>query len=150
MERNRIDIKIGHQKLPFNQILELYNSLKWFVYTKGEQKEKLLQAIQNSSYVVTAWDEEKLIGLARCLSDDVSIFYLQDILIKPEYQRQGIGSELLSKCLERYEHVRTKVLLTGAQVHQKLFYESFGYKNTKDFSNIELNAFVQIKGVELE
>ncbi len=142
-----IDIKTGHKMLSFKQITEFYNLLEWFAYTKGDQKERLLEAIQNSNYVVTAWSGEKLIGLARCLSDDVSIFYLQDILINPEYQRQGIGRKLLSKCLKRYEHVRTKILLTDSEERQKLFYESLGYKNTKDFSDEELNAFVQIKGM---
>ena len=143
------DIKTG-QNLPFEQVIQLYNSVGWLAYTTGLQKKKLQKAIQNSTYVVTAWKGNKIIGLARCISDDVSIFYLQDILINPEYQRQGIGRKLMLNCLERFEHVRMKVLLTDDEERQRVFYESLGYKNTKDLSKIELNAFVQISGVELE
>lgn len=136
--------------LPVDQLVELYNSVGWLAYTNDEQRPNLLKAIQNSTHVVTAWDGDKLVGLARCLSDDVSICYLQDILIHPEYQRLGIGRKLLLNCIERFAHVRMKVLITDDEERQKRFYESLGYKNTKDLIKIPLNAFVQIKGMELE
>ena len=136
--------------VPVEQLVELYTSVGWLAYTNDEQRPYLLKAIQNSTHVVTAWDGDKLVGLARCLSDDVSICYLQDILIHPEYQRLGIGRKLLLNCIERFAHVRMKVLITDDEERQKRFYESLGYKNTKDLIKIPLNAFVQIKGMELE
>ena len=92
------------------QLIKLYNSVGWTAYTKDPVERLLLKAIQNSTYVVSAWDGRKLVGLARGLSDDVSIFYLQDILIHPDYQKHGIGTTLLKECLERFQHVRMKVL----------------------------------------
>ena len=83
-------------------------------------------------------------------SDDVSICYLQDILIHPEFQRHGIGRKMLSNCLERFAHVRMKVLITDDEERQKLFYESLGFKNTKDLKKMPLNAYVQIAGRDLE
>ena len=142
-------IKTGHD-LPFDQLVDLYNAVGWLAYTTEEQKPKLQQAIRNSTYVVTVWNGEKMVGLARCISDDVSICYLQDILIHPEHQRHGIGRKLLSNCLERFAHVRMQVLLTDDEERQLKFYESLGYKNTKDLKKIPLNAFVQITGRELE
>jgi GNAT superfamily N-acetyltransferase len=150
MKSSLIDIKIGQHNLPFKQVIGLYNSVGWVNYTTEEQRPRLQEAIRNSTYVVTAWSGEKLIGLARCVSDDISIFYLQDILINPEYQRRGVGRSLLLKCLERFEHVRMKVLLTDDEERQRVFYESLGYKNTKDLKKVKLNAFVQIAGMELE
>ena len=43
-----------------------------------------------------------------------------------------------------------KVLLTDDEERQKIFYESLGYKNTKDLKKNPLNAYVQIAGRELE
>ena len=149
MNASSYTIKTGHD-LPFDQLVDLYNSVGWQAYTTDEQKPRLQQAIRNSTYVVTMWHGEKMIGLSRCISDDVSICYLQDILIHPEYQRQGVGRTLLLNCLERFAHVRTKVLLTDDEERQIKFYESFGYKNTKELKKIPLNAFVQIMGMELE
>ncbi len=144
-----ITLKTGHDT-PFDQLVDLYNSVGWLAYTTDEQRPKLQEAINNSTYVVTAWSGETLVGLARCLSDDVSICYLQDILIHPELQRHGIGRKMLSNCLERFAHVRMKVLITDDEERQKLFYESLGFKNTKDLKKIPLNAYVQIAGRDLE
>lgn len=149
MDTSTYFLKIGHD-LPLDQLVDLYNSVGWLAYTTDEQRPKLQEAIRNSTYVVTIWSGEKLVGLARCISDDVSICYLQDILIHPNHQRHGIGRRLLSNCLERFTHVRMQVLLTDDEERQKKFYESLGYKNTKDLKKMPLNAFVQITGRELE
>jgi ribosomal protein S18 acetylase RimI-like enzyme len=144
-----IILKVGSD-ISFEQLVDLYNSVGWLAYTTGEQKPKLQDAIRNSTYVVTAWSDEMLVGLARCISDDVAICYLQDILIRPDHQRLGIGRKLILNCLEHFAHVRMKVLITDDEERQKLFYESMGYKNTKDLKEIPLNTFVKIEGGELE
>jgi ribosomal protein S18 acetylase RimI-like enzyme len=149
MNPDSIKLKTGSD-IPLDEIVDLYNSVGWLAYTNDEQRPKLQEAIRNSTYVVTAWSNDKLVGLARCLSDDVAICYLQDILIDPEYQRQGIGRKLLHNCLERFAHVRMQVLLTDDEERQIKFYESLNYKNTKDLKKTPLNVFVQIAGRELE
>ena len=135
--------------IAYDQLLELYGSVGWLAYISEERRGELQKAIENSTYVVSAWDGDRLVGLARGLSDDVSIFYLQDLLVHPVYQRQGIGRRLMVECLERYRHVRSKVFLTDDEPYQLRFYESMGYRNTKELSSIRLNAFVQIDGVDL-
>jgi ribosomal protein S18 acetylase RimI-like enzyme len=133
---------------PLPQLIGLYNAVGWTTYTRdGDELEK---AIRNSTYVVCAWDGEQLVGLVRCLSDDVSICYLQDILVHLDYQRQGIGRRLMENCLERFDHVRAKVLLTDDEERQHAFYKSLGYKNTRELQKISLNAFVQMNGIALE
>jgi len=93
---------------------------------------------------VTARDAEgTLVGLARCLSDDVSIMYLQDVLVHPDQHRHGIGGELVRRCLDRFAHVRQRVLLTDDEPGQVAFYESLGYQNVRDFGPPTLNAFVR-------
>ena len=135
--------------IAYDQLLELYGSVGWLAYISEERRGELQKAIENSTYVVSAWDGDRLVGLARGLSDDVSIFYLQDLLVHPVYQRQGIGRRLMEECLGRYDHVRSKVFLTDDEGYQLAFYESLGYKNTKELSSVRLNAFVQIDGVDL-
>ena len=146
------DIEIKYDKeINLVSLLDLYNSVNWLNYTNDENRGKLQDAIRNSSFVVSAWSESnKLIGLARCISDDVSICYLQDILINPNFQRQGIGRKLLSNCLDRFKHVRTKLLLTDDEEKQRLFYESFGYMNTKDIKKFTLNTFVIMEGISTD
>jgi len=123
------------------QLLKLYNSVGWSAYT--DNIETLANAIQGSSYVCLVWDKDTLIALVRCISDDASIMYLQDVLVDPKYQKKGIGRVLVQKSLDRYSHVRQKVLLTDNRPEQLRFYESLGYKNIKEYET--LNAFVQFK-----
>ena len=91
-----MEMRVGSD-IPFDQLLELYNAVGWVMYTNEQRRGELEKAIRNSTYVVSAWDGDKLVGLARGLSDDVAIFYLQDILVHPEYQKQGIGKRLMGK-----------------------------------------------------
>lgn len=132
--------------VPIQELVELYQSVNWLLY--AADPDGLARAVDRSTYVVTARDGDgRLIGLARCLSDDVSIAYLQDVLVHPDHQRRGIGRFLVMVCLERFGHVRRKVLLTDDEPGQAAFYESLGFRNLRDFGPPTINAFVQISTV---
>ena len=69
------------------QLLKLYNSVGWSAYTNNI--DSLSKAIQGSSYVCSVWNKDALIALIRCISDDASIMYVQDVLVDPKYQKKG-------------------------------------------------------------
>lgn len=121
-------------------LLDLYESVGWRAYTCDP--EGLATAVANSTYIVEARADGELVGLARGLSDEVSIFYLQDILVRPEWQRRGVGKALMLDCLERFRHVRSKVLLTDDLPSQHLFYEAMGYQDIRHVSDENLHTFV--------
>ena len=123
------------------ELLHLYEAAGWKAYTRDPAS--LARAVANSTYVVTARHNGQLIGLARCLSDDVSIFYLQDILVRPEFQRRGIGTQLMSRCQDRYKHVRTQVLMTDDLASQYAFYRSMGWTRMQELEGPPLNIFVR-------
>jgi ribosomal protein S18 acetylase RimI-like enzyme len=128
-------------------LVDLYTSVGWTTYAKDSAS--LRKAIENSSFVVSMWDEGKLVGLARCVSDDVSISYIQDILVRPSHQRRGVGRSLVRECLSRYGHVRQTALLTDDLPEQARFYESLGFANTKVAEGGVLNAFVLMRDSRL-
>ncbi len=99
--------------------------------------------------VCGAWDGGELVGLVRVVSDGHTIMYLQDILIHPEHQRRGLGRALAERVLERYAHVRQKVLLTDDRPEQHAFYEALGFSNVAGLEETRLNAYVRIEGAEL-
>jgi GNAT superfamily N-acetyltransferase len=136
-----VDIQV-EREVSDADLIGLYDAVVWVAYTRAP--DTLAKAIANSSIVVTARDEDgELIGLARGLSDDASIFYLQDILVRPEHRRTGVGRQLLAVCLERYGHVRQKVVLTDDDAAQQRFYESLGYVNTTSVTGVSLNTYVR-------
>ena len=123
-----------------SELAELYGTLGWTAYTRD--LESLVRAVANSTYVVTARYGGQLIGLARALSDDVSILYLQDILVRPEFQGRGIGKQLMGRCQERYRHVRAQVLMTDDLPSQTAFYRSMGWTRMQELEGPPLNIFV--------
>ena len=128
-------------------LVALYEAVGWTVY--AADPDALARAVAGSDFVVAAVDGGRLIGLARCVSDDVSIVYIQDILVHPDHQRRGVGRALVQDVLDRYAHVRQKVLLTDDRPEQLRFYASLGFSNTAGLVSTPLNAFVRIEGVTL-
>ena len=134
---------LRHDKhVDLDSLLGLYGSVGWTTYT--DHPEWLQLAVEESSYVVTEWtDGGELIGLARALSDGHSIFYLQDILVRPEHQGRGVATRLLADCLERFSHVRQKVLLTDDEDTQRRLYEAAGFVRLADYEDAALNAYIK-------
>ena len=125
------------------ELIELYSSVGWMAY--AADPENLRKAIVGSSYVVTARGADGvLIGLARAISDDATIAYVQDILVRPSVQRLGAGRAMVEKILERYRHIRQIVLLTDDWASQRAFYESMAFVEAHDFEPSPLRAFVRI------
>jgi ribosomal protein S18 acetylase RimI-like enzyme len=116
-------IEINEETFP--AILAVYESVEWAAYTNDESK--LKRGLKNSHRVWGAYDDDDLIGILRTISDGETIVYLQDILVRPNRQRLGIGTQLMLKFLTEYEDFRQKVLLTDNTEAQRSFYESMGF-----------------------
>jgi ribosomal protein S18 acetylase RimI-like enzyme len=116
-------IEINEETFP--AILAVYESVEWAAYTNDAGK--LKRGLKNSHRVWGAYDDDDLIGILRTISDGESVVYLQDILVRPDRQRLGIGTQLMLKFLTEYENFRQKVLLTDNTEAQKGFYESMGF-----------------------
>jgi len=138
---------VDSDQLTVDEVAELYESVGWSSYTIDPGQ--LLDAITRSTYWVTARDASRLVGIARCLSDDFSICYLQDVLVRPETQRQGVGRELVDRCGRRFEHVRQHVLLTDDEEHQHRLCRAAGYSEVAALRNDRLHAFDRIRGAKL-
>ncbi|MGX7825234.1 GNAT family N-acetyltransferase [Actinokineospora sp. 24-640] len=136
------ELVIGPESgIPLDELLALYAAVGWSAYTDSPS---LLQAgVDGASYVVTARQGGRLVGLARALSDGATVCYLQDVLVHPAEQRRGIGRALVGAVLDRYRTVRQKVLLTDDEPAQRAFYESLGYTEIRDYGPGTLRSFVR-------
>jgi GNAT superfamily N-acetyltransferase len=127
--------------LTFADVLALYESVGWTAYTRTP--ETIRAALAGSSFVAGAFRDDRLVGLVRAVSDDVTISYVQDLLVHPHAQRSGAGAALIKAVARRYAHVRQHVLLTDDEPGQRAFYESAGYAETRDLGDGTLRAFVR-------
>lgn len=125
------------------ELVALYSLIGWGSYTA--EPDRLVLALRQSLLVATAWDDEALVGLARVVGDAVSIAYLQDVLVHPDYERSGVGTSLVKAVLEPYASVRQHVLLTDDEPAQRAFYESLGFTEVHDFTPRQLRAFARFQ-----
>lgn len=128
-----------HTTINDDEIMKLYESVQWSNYTQNP--EMLQNACRNSLAMIGAWDGENLIGMIRVVGDGHSIIYIQDIIVRPDYQRQGIGTKLLNEILSRYSHVYQKILLTENSEKTVQFYESLGFKADCHFGCVAFCQF---------
>ena len=110
----------------FEEIFPLYEAVGWTNYTSNPTM--LQNALEHSLFLISARDEEgNLIGFLRAVGDGYSIIYIQDIIVLPEYQRQGIGTQLLRQTLEHFKEVYQMILTTDSELKTIAFYESNGF-----------------------
>lgn len=67
-----------------------------------------------------------LVGLLRAVGDGCTVVLVQDLLVRPDHQRRGIGTALMQAALERFRSVRQVQLLTDDTEKTKRFYRSLG------------------------
>ncbi len=121
------------------QILSLYGSVGWTAYT--DTPEALRQGFANSLLTLGAYENNTLLGLIRVVGDGYTGILIQDILLYPQFQRQGIGTKLIQAVLEKYAHVRQIQLVTDDTEKTKAFYHSVGFAA---FSEIGCCGFMKI------
>ena len=107
------------------EISRLYNAVGWTAYT--ENMPALREGFKNSMLVLAAYDGEELFGIIRTVGDGATIVFVQDILVFPDKQRQGIGTALLKEILNRYPNVRQIELATDNTAKTVGFYKSMGF-----------------------
>lgn len=120
---------IGYKKndtISFEEIFPLYEAVGWTNYTSNPTM--LQNALEHSLFLISARDEDgKLIGFLRAVGDGYSIVYIQDIIVLPEYHRQGIGTQLLRQTMEHFKEVYQMILTTDSELKTVAFYESNGF-----------------------
>jgi GNAT superfamily N-acetyltransferase len=108
-----------------DEIIRLYTEVGWSSYT--ENMSALEQGYKNSLLVLAAYENEELLGIIRVVGDGFTIVFVQDILVFPEKQRQGVGTALLKAVLAQYPDVRQIELITDNTPKTVAFYKSSGF-----------------------
>lgn len=110
-----------------NVLIELYKSVGW---GHASCPNATYAAIQNSSFVVTAWEGDNLVGLGRAISDGTITAYFPDLLIKPDWQGKGIGTQIMTRLLAKYGDMHNQVLVAEDDKARE-FYKKQGFNEEK-------------------
>ena len=125
-------IKITKERsVSIDDVLPLYQAVGWTNYTN--QPQMLEQALSHSLATYLARDGEKIVGLVRLVGDGFSSVFVQDLIVLPSYQRQGIGSNLMKKSLADYKDTYQIQLATNESEKTLGFYRSLGFETLSSF-----------------
>jgi predicted N-acetyltransferase YhbS len=108
---NMITYRTGNQ-LDLDQVIELYRASTLGERRPVDDRKRMRAMLANANLVITAWDGEKLVGISRSLTDFAYATYLSDLAVHADYQRSGIGRELIRRTQE--EGGDAKVILLAA------------------------------------
>ena len=112
--------------ISIDDVLHLYQAVGWTNYTN--QPQMLEQALSHSLATYLARDGEEIVGLVRLVGDGFSSVFVQDLIVLPSYQRQGIGSNLMKEALADYKDAY-QIQLATEQTEKNLgFYRSLGFE----------------------
>src|SRR6266508_2800714 len=92
------------------QVIELYDDAG--LPRPTHDRERIRTMFENSDVIVTAWDESKLVGVSRTITDWVWCSYLADLAVSPDYKRSGIGKKLIELTRERVGEQSMLLLLS--------------------------------------
>ena len=107
-------------------VLHLYQAAGWTNYTN--QPQMLEQALPHSLVIYLALDGDAVVGLIRLVGDGFSSVLVQDLIVLPSYQRQGIGSALMKEALEDYKETYQVQLVTEETEKNLGFYRFMGFE----------------------
>lgn len=112
------------KKVDYGKLKTLFNEVGWT--DKTDDINRLKTMVENSQIVVTAWDEETMIGFARCTTDYVFNGQINNVVVDSKYRRKGIGKVLINTILDSSKQVT--YMLRG-DIESEKFYRSLGFED---------------------
>ena len=124
MTHPEITYRMGND-LDLDAVIDVYHTS-----TLGERRPVgdracMAHMIEQANLVVTAWEGDRLVGIARSLTDFCYVAYLADLAVRQTHQRQGIGQELIRRTQAALGPGATIVLLAAPAAEQ--YYPHIGF-----------------------
>ena len=111
----RVDVDAVHDYLA--------NAAYW---AKGRPRDVVERLVRNAQRVVGLYDGERQVGFARAFTDGVSLVYLADVYVLPEYRGRGFGVELVREMVENGPYRDLRWILHTRDAHG--LYRRFGFE----------------------
>lgn len=118
---------IKHNELTAEEFVFLWKS----VWGTPSALEQVRLAMENSVFRVSVYDRGNVIAMARMIGDMGLCYYIKDVIVHPDYQKQGIGRGLINELLDFIKSngvSGTQIFVELCAMPDKIpFYEKFGF-----------------------
>lgn len=118
---------IYKNSIPVEDYLLLRQSVHWTELCA----EQAQQGLKNSAYMISCYDNGKIVGSARIVWDGGYIAFLSDVMVLPPYQGRGIGTHMVERAIDFVKsqlktNWKIKIVLVSAK-GKELFYKKLGF-----------------------
>jgi len=125
-------IKKSENKISAEDFNNLTNQVGW-----GTRDKRIVEeALNNTLYSVSVYDDDKLIGYGRIIGDKTIFLYIQDVMVIPKYQGKKIGTMIMNALLEKideYKKINPSIrTYLGASKGKEEFYKKFGFQTRSE------------------
>ncbi|HAK57618.1 MAG TPA: N-acetyltransferase [Lachnospiraceae bacterium] len=115
-----------------------YNDLRASVDFITINDHRAHTALENALYKVIAYDGEKPVGMTRVVGDGGYVYFICDVIVRPEYQSKGLGRRLIENTLgwleSQVDEGETIMVNLMSAMGKEPFYEKLGF-HTRPFGN---------------
>lgn len=122
------ELIIKYNELTAEEFIFLWET----VWGDGPSLEQTELAMKHTLFRVSVYDKDNVIAMARMIGDLGLNYYIKDVVVKPEYQKKGIGKMLINELMK---YIRengvggTDIFVELCAVPDKIsFYEQFGFE----------------------
>lgn len=110
----------------WKEYCQLFSSTGWMQILKISDDD-LNRVFENTWYWITAYQEGKIAGVGRLLSDGTLYALICDIIVMPELQHRGIGTEILTRLVQKCQDSNIRRVWLFAAPEKASFYEKHGF-----------------------
>ena len=110
------------REIALPQLLNLYRANGW---SSAKKPQQLIAALMNSHKLVSAWEEDLLVGLGNSLSDGHLVVYYPHLLVLPSHHGKGIGHMIMERLQKDYAGFHSQILVSDQAAIE--FYKSCGF-----------------------
>ncbi len=117
-----------NEKVDVKELCDLRQAVGW-----NRMEKELSNPRLRSFYHIAVYESEdlgqKLVGFVDCVSNGVTDAYIQDLMVHPDFQGKGLGTELMNKMIEYLKEAGIYMISVLYDEELKVFYSRFGFYN---------------------
>lgn len=123
---NPIEYRTGND-LDLDEVISLYRESTLGERRPVDNRGVMQGMIERASLIITAWDGNRLVGISRTLTDFLYVAYLADLAVHLNFQKKGIGTELIKRTRDALEPTCFLTLLSAPKAND--FYPKIGFSH---------------------